>query len=301
MSNTQTRESDGGVAATIDPCADGIRAHACIKHIPQWPDNGPRMEALRRDLQATGLCQPVQMTAKHEIVDADSRERWRAARMLQMACIPVAIVPEEQVFSASISALVHRRHHTKSALAYLVWPMLKTALEESRFRRHENIKKGQCFPDSALSALSGNAEELAEHYGIARHFIFDAKKVHELFAKDHAYKAQMEPRLLAEPIGGEHEQHRPVGLGAVIAGYAGKRNEDGIAKKGQLELFTGGFETLFKRFMYWTGFDPSARRKALEKIRADMDKLPPEQCDDLADMLRTIAKEASQRGKETAK
>jgi hypothetical protein len=252
------------------------------------------MEALRRELQATGLCQPVQMTAKQEIVDADSRERWRAARMLQMTCIPVALVPEEQAYSASLNALVHRRHLTKSAIAYLAFPMLKPALDEARHHALEMLKKGNVSPSRTECATAKSIEEIAQRMDVCERFVQEARRVHDLFAKDPAFKAQMEPRLLAEPIGGEHEQHRPVGLGAIIAGYAG-RNGDGIAKKGQLELFTGGFETLFKRFMYWTGFDPSARRKVMEKIRADMDKLPPEQCEELADMLRTIAREASQR------
>ncbi|MBK8255608.1 MAG: hypothetical protein IPK82_23460 [Polyangiaceae bacterium] len=48
----------------------------------------------------------------------------------------------------------------------------------------------------------------------------------------------MEPRLLCEPMGGEHEANRPVGLGAIIAGYEGKKNEDKArVDAAQLDLF----------------------------------------------------------------
>jgi len=223
---------------TLDPCADGLRPHACLRHIPEWPDNGPRQTALRREMEASGLCQPIQITEKHEIVDPDSRERWRAARSLQLPGIPVAIVPQEQVSTAYLNALVQRRHLTKSAIAYLAFPQLQNALDEARDRRFKMLEKAN-DSRSELSSLPKNIEELAEAIGINRHFIFDAKKVHALFAKDPAFKAQMEPRLLAEPIGGEHEQNRPIGLGAVIAGFEGKKLEDQPRPDRQLDLFVG--------------------------------------------------------------
>lgn len=294
MNPTTDQRTDHG-PRTIDPCADGIRPHQCIKHIPLWPDNGPRMEALRGELQASGLCQPVQMTAKHEIVDADSRERWRAARMLQLDSIPIAIVPEDQATSACANALAHRRHLTKSAIAYLLFPLVERLLDEARHRALEMLKKGNDFPSGAPCRTGNSREDICHRLGVGDTLLKEARRVHELFAKDPSFKAQMEPRILAEPIGGEHEQHRPVGLGSVIAGYAG-RNENGIEKKGQLELFTGGFGTFVKRFLYWTGFDPAARRAALQQMRKDLDALPPEQQEELAELFRTIAREASARG-----
>lgn len=212
--------------SSIDPCLDGIRPHACLKHIPLWPDNGPRMMALRTELQTHGQCPPVQMTAKHEIVDADSRERWRAAKMLQLASIPVAIVPEELAVTVCLAVLFHRRHQTKSALAYLAFPMLAIALDEARSFALEMLKKGNVSPSGARRPTAKSREEIAENLGISETTLKEARRVHEIFAHDPGYKAQMEPRLLAEPVGGEHEQHRPVGLGAIIAGFAGKKNED---------------------------------------------------------------------------
>lgn len=276
---------------TIDPCADGIRPHHCINHIAPWPDNSPRMEALRRELMTTGLCAPVAMTARHEITDPDSRERWRAARMLQLPSIPVCIIPPEQVATACLSALIHRRHQTKSALAYLAFPLLETALDEARHRQHQMLKKGNVSPSSAQATTGKTVEEIADSYGIARTVLFDAKKVHAIFAKDPIFRAQMEPRLLAEPIGGEHEQNRPVGLGAIIAGYEGKKNEDRArVDAAQLDLFGRAVKAFCIRAPQIT--DSAAAR---EIVRAQLDQITdPEELDRIVTTAALVVSEGRQ-------
>jgi len=258
----------------IDPCLDGIRPHACIKHIPQWPDNSPRMENLRRDIQSSGFCAPVLMTPKHEIVDPDSRERWRAARALQLACIPIATVPDGQVITAMLHALGQRRHLTKSAIAYLAFPVVKIALDEAQRHAAENLRKGQCSPSGTPCRTAKSIEEIADNIGISATLLKEARRVHEIFDRDPSFKAQMEPRLLAEPIGGEHESNRPVGLGAIIAGYAGKANEDKArSDRSQLELFTDAM----KRFCIRAPqVDEAAARKIVHHQFASMS---PEEID----------------------
>lgn len=277
----------------IDPCLDGIRPHACLKHIPLWPDNGPRMMALRTEHQTTGLCPPIQLTAKHEIVDADSRERWRAAKMLQLPSIPVAIVPEELAELVSISTLVHRRHLTKSAIAYLVFPRLTLALEQARAQAHEKLRKLPISPVGAAAPTVKTVQEIAAGYGIEKTLLQEARRVHEIFAHDLAYKAQMEPRLLAEPIGGEHEQTRPVGLGAIIAGYAGKQNEDKPrADRGQLELFSQGFKAFCLRAPL-----PAHEAQARQVIEDQLEKLSDTEVENVQRTAALIVSVAKHLGK----
>lgn len=281
----------------IDPCLDGIRVHACIRHIPQWPDNSPRMESLRREMQATGIVQPVQMTAKLELVDADSRERWRAAKALQLARIPVVIVEEEQIVSASLNALVHRRHLTKSALAYLAFPMLKTALEEAQARARENLKNSNVSPSGGGRRTAKSVDEIADGLGISATTLKEARRVHEIFAKDPAFKAQMETRILVEPIGGEHEQNRPVGLGAVIAGYAGKANEDKARNdRSQLQLFSAAVKTFCLRAARID--DMTAARK---EVAVQLDGKSPEELEAIEANAALIANVANKMAKGAAK
>lgn len=275
---------------TIDPCLDGIRPHACVKHIPQWPDNSPRMEALRRELQATGIVQPILMTTKHEIVDADSRERWRAAKALQLDRMPIMLVAEEQIVSASLNALVHRRHLTKSALAYLAFPMLKTALEEAQARAREMLKNANVSSSGAERRTAKSVVEIAANLGVCETTLKQARRVHEIFAKDANYKAQMEPRILVEPIGGEHEKNQPVGLGAVVAGYGGKANEDKARNdRNQLELFSQAVKTFCIRAPQIA--DEAAARKV---VRAQLENLS---ADELENVQRTAAIVVGEAGK----
>jgi hypothetical protein len=281
----------------IDPCLDGLRPHACIRHIPLWPDNSPRMETLRHEMQRTGFCAPVLMTSKHEIIDPDSRERWRAAKALQLDCIPTAIVPEAQVTTALLHALAQRRHLTKSAIAYLAFPALKTALDEAQTRAVEMLKKANVSPSAPLAPTVKSMDDIADQIGVGRDLLKEARRVHEIFTKDPAFKAQMEPRLLAEPIGGEHEQHRPVGLGAIIAGYAGKANEDKArADRSQLELFSAGLKTFILRAPL-AAHESQARAVIAEQL----EKLTPEELDNAARTAALIVSEAKAITKHAAK
>jgi hypothetical protein len=283
----------------IDPCLDGIRAHACIKHIPQWPDNSPRMEALRHEMQRTGYCPPVVLTAKHEIVDPDSRERWRAAKALQLDRIPVQIIPEDQADTVLLSVIMQRRHLTKSALAYLAFPRLAFALEEARTHAREMLKKGNVSPsDGGVGrAAPKTIEEIAAGLGISATTLKEARRVHEIFAKDASFKAQMEPRLLVEPIGGEHEQNRPVGLGAIIAGYAGKANEDKTRNdRSQLELFSQGLKTFILRAPL-----PAHEAQARKVIAEQLEKLSPQELDNAQRTAALIVSEAKAIARTAAK
>lgn len=248
------------------------------------------MEALRRELQATGIVQPILMTTKHEIVDADSRERWRAAKALQLDRMPIMLVAEEQIVSASLNALVHRRHLTKSALAYLAFPMLKTALEEAQARAREMLKNANVSSSGAERRTAKSVVEIAANLGVCETTLKQARRVHEIFAKDANYKAQMEPRILVEPIGGEHEKNQPVGLGAVVAGYGGKANEDKARNdRNQLELFSQAVKTFCIRAPQIA--DEAAARKV---VRAQLENLS---ADELENVQRTAAIVVGEAGK----
>lgn len=262
----QEQTHDNGITR-LDPCEPGIRAHACIKHIPAWGTDDPRMEALRAAMQEGATVPALLMTARREIVCIDSLNRWRAAMALQLDTVPVQFVADDQVATTAL-ALLHRRHFTKSALAYLCYPLMERAHNEARQRRLENLRnwqKGQCLPESARSALSRNtAEDFAEFIGIGRRLFALAAYVHKEFAspvkydiqiqggrhdgaiREQTLKEHFEPRILAEMYGDEHEQHRPMGLGAVARGIGSLKSEAVANQKRpeQLDLFTNAVDRL---------------------------------------------------------
>lgn len=202
----------------IDP-AD-LQVHPLAKNLPQWADDDSRFEALVEDIRARGIDQPLIITPEKQILDG--RHRWRSAKRLQLAQVPVCVQGNGDIAGVIIGTLLQRRHFSRSALAYLAYPLFKSAHEEAIRKEGQNLKKGL---NSPLPTQCETAADLAEQIGVSRALFDQAAQVHKLFAKDPAYKALMEPRILAPFTGGEHEDKRPTGLGAVLAGYAGQGNK----------------------------------------------------------------------------
>lgn len=261
----------------------GLKPHDLIAHIPRWEDEDPRALALRRYLMSGGDFEPLKITQGREIIDPDSRERWRAARQLQMATVPVTIVAEEDVEFVAIGTLVNRWHLTKSALAYLVYPMLKPAFEASRNKRLENLKNTNVSRKGTQFPFGNTVEEMARSFGVSDKLLKQAKDVHAIFDRDADYKEQMEPRILAEMEGGEHERLLPMGLGAVIAGHAGRDHtlDKNRRDRGKFGLFERDFAIAMKRMACWDDFDEREKAKARQQLRDWMAAVPESAREDL--------------------
>ena len=253
-----------------------LSIHPLAKTMPEWPKDDPRFASLVEDIRDRGIDKPLLIDKENRIVDG--RMLWRAAKQLQLAQVACKIVPDDLIASSIVNSLLQRRHLTKSARVYLVYPLLKPVFEAAKQKRVENLKKGNVSPNAVPYGIRETAQAYAELFGIDRQLFIDAGKVHEYFAKDANFKAQMKPRILAEPIGGEHENKRPMGLGAVIAGWAGRNStlDQARADRQQLDLFTDGLGTLTKRLSYWEKFSKEQRLEAREAIRNTVAAMPTE-------------------------
>jgi hypothetical protein len=204
---------------TRDPAQ--LQPLPALRHLPEIAIDSARFYRLCDDLLACGtLSDPLKITQDNRVIDLDSWDRLKAARQAQLAEVQCLVVSPEEI-CRTLFDILNRRHYTKSALAYTLFPHFKDAHQESRERRAKNLKKGQFSRKSPEETIGDTVSKFAAEIGIARNLYFEASKVHDIFAKDPAYRAQMEPRILAEPQGGEHEDSRPIGLGAVIAGWGG--------------------------------------------------------------------------------
>ena len=275
----------------VSTTTETFRDHRLINWIPGLNKQGPQFLALVDSFTRDGLHEPVKITARHEFADPDSRDRLCAALAAGLPNVPCQIIPDDQVATTFLSTLLLRRHFTKSALAYLAYPALKPAFDEARVRRLEIIQKPNDLR-SALPALDTTVEAYAEKLGISRRLLFEAKSVHEIFARDPEYCALMEPRILGEPIGGEHEEKRPVGLGAVIAGHAGRKNKnEPRVDSHQLDLFRDGWKSLRNRLVYWDNFTDEQKTQAIESAREAFSVMPGELREALLKEARRLAKQ----------
>lgn len=212
----------------------------------------------------------------------------------------------------ALHSMAHFRHLSKSAIAYLAVPLIQSALDAVRLKKLQNLRKNPENADSALSALSEaqTVEELAEELGISRRILFLAQEVRKAFENKKPYtfnvfggakdgenptmtlKEWFEPKLLQAFVGGEHEQHRPMGLGgikagitAVIEGDPNKFNPKN--KPQQMDFFTEMFTRDAQKFIKLPEAKRQAAIQAVEQIAAE---LPPDECEQLAATYKQMAK-----------
>ena len=180
--------------------------HPLLAHIPVWGPAEPEFQALKADIIARGVDNVILLDSALRVVDGRNRRNaCRAAGLL----VPTRIIPDDQVIAAILSALGNRRHLTKGAMAYLLAPLLKPAVEEARTRRAANLAT-----DRPLSGLSGavTVESLADGYGFGRSLLFQALELHEKFKAKPELRTQFEERILTGELG----------LGGAMQAIAGK-------------------------------------------------------------------------------
>jgi len=165
---------------------EDLRWHPLVQALPRWADDAPEMIALRGDIAARGVDQPIivvedEETGEHLVIDG--RHRHRAASLAEIATIPVIVRPESDAVDIVLHTLCDRRHFTKGALAYMSYPVLKVGLHG---------KPGR--PSTKLSTQSTISMEFALlQLGFSRDLYFQAKTLHEAFERRPDLKYRMEP------------------------------------------------------------------------------------------------------------
>lgn len=244
-----------------------LRPHPLKKSLPksaEWQKGGAQFHALVDDIRERGIDHPLLITADNFIVDGELV--WLAAKALQLAEIP-CIVTSADPAGVIISSLLQRRHLTKSGRVYLVYPLLAQAHADAHKRHLARLRTGNAGTFVTPLYKGQTAEDLAESLGVSRVLFAHAAKVHAIFAKDPEYKALMEPKILRDASGSDREEERPVGLGAVVAGYGGQCTKDKAkGDRGQLALFTEVVEDQFNRIRYWSQLADSDRNAVWKTV-----------------------------------
>ena len=302
-----------------DPVSLKGHIHPTLKSIPELSQESEEFIAMAAGVGRLGITEPLKVDAEGRILEDHSRTMLQCALRWQLTSVPVTVIPEPNVPLIIISGLAHRRHLTKAAIAYLATPLMHQAFTIAREKRLKNLAN----LDSALSALSSTkvpastVDDLAEEMGICRRTLFDARKVHELFADKKVYsfnvqggaqdgtvrectlKDWFEPRILRAPIGGEHEQNRPLGLGSVKAGIASVRegNKEAFNPKSasQLELFDSGLNAFVGRAFKLPA--DKMRKQIAAWLDSNAGKFSDEQLDQLEALGETIKSEVKNQRK----
>lgn len=235
----------------LDPSE--LTLHPVARELPELADEDADFIALVDDVRDRGVIHPLAITSKKQILDG--RHRWRAAKRLKLPAVPVIVHDDADAVSIILESLLLRRHYSKSALAFTAYPMLKAAYELALENREAHSVR-----DPFTTASQ------AEKFGISKRFYEYAAKVHDIFAKDHAYRDLLLPEILS----GE------VGLGAVIAGYAGREATHGKPKpkEDKLKLFRRAWTDFKNRQAAWDNFNADQRTEALAAIDETLQGMP---------------------------
>jgi hypothetical protein len=287
---------------------------AGLKRLPELEEGSEEFLALCAGLKRAEFrfIRPILVDEHELVIDDHSRNLLRAALRWQLKEVPVLVCGSGDAALLRIHSLAHVRHLSKSAVAYLAVPDLEPAVQASRMKRLENLRKGQCSPIvSGGDDRDQTTEDLAGELGIKRNLLFEARAVHKAFedkkkycfniaggAKDGAteeltLKEFFEPKLLRSFTGGEHEQYRPMGLGGIIAGItavrAGDRDKFNPKSQGQLNLFENKVNVV-DGWKYWTRLSESERKQHFQNFEDRLELLPEEQRDELGDYFERLAK-----------
>jgi hypothetical protein len=298
--------------------------HPALKLIPELANDSDEFLSLAAAVKKCGFIRPILVDGEGRIVDDHSRSLWRAAQRWQLTTVPVKVVPTEEASLALIHSLKDVRHMTKSAIAYLALPIMENEVKASLARHREKLAKGQYIAVVAGGDNSGippapTLDKLAEDLGICRDLLYRSRTVHTEFESKTIYtfdvvggpadgsvkqctlKEYFEPRILQSPAGGEHEQNRPMGLGAVISAIAGIRatkDQKRPDSRGQLELALDGFGTLATRLFKLP--DGAMTKSIANWFDKHAENLSDEQLDQMEELGETIRAQAKQLRKNKA-
>jgi hypothetical protein len=266
---------------TRDP--QTLHPHPAIKAMPRWAKGSEEWRAFVDDIRENGITHPVLVT--HDGVVIDGWTRITAARDLQLATVPVREVAADEAVQIIVREMCLRRNLTKGQRAYLAWPMFKALHAELQARHIESLKAGKIstlsptFADSiGKGPASRHDDALGARIGVSGDLLSQARQLHAIFdgtlrklpthdiTEPHDdLKRYWEPRIL--------DLDKPIGLGAAIAGIAGKEategREKGVSPLTQLSLFDQGLGALKTVFATerWEKTPERVREQALTDFR----------------------------------
>lgn len=255
----QTNEANTNAGGTVPPVIgrlpDGtpirLRVHPEVLASPGYTGL-PEFETLCMSVAEIGVIDALLVHCTGEL-DVDGtgaewadvvagRHRFLAAELaIQNGLSPVIPCTETTTPVRTLikRTLLDRWHLTKGARAYVVWPLIAGEVEENKERVKGNLKKGRTRLPTEL-AVGKTIAQHAQENGFSDELLNQARQLHEVFATRKDLREEFEPGILSGDTG----------LGAALAGIAGKTSTEGKARKDapHVTLLGRAFKDLRNRF-----------------------------------------------------
>jgi hypothetical protein len=262
----------------VDPSSLSI--HPLLRQMPA-PDS-ELLTSLANDIAERGIDDALIVDEKNRVMGG--RLRLKAALAIELPEVPIVRRSSADAATIIVQSLLQRRHHSKSALAYLAFPFFAPMLDEARARRIRILQSGGKVEHSTQNVLCCRAEDLARQAGVSRALFFQAAEVHKLFKKNAQWKEQFEPKILSGELS----------LGYAINGIAGQASTAGKSRGEvhQLELFGRTVSTLRIRFSKWDQI-PAKNRTFIANEFADAIAEAPDEIQER--ILATLKKQKASK------
>ena len=178
-----------------------LAIHPLAESLPMLDETDEKFLTMVADIGARGIDEPLKVDnfgGKYRVMDG--RHRRAAAIAAELETVPCVVRSSGDAIQIIVGSLFARRHFTKSAQAYLAFPLLDTLLTENREKRVLNLKRGNSLTNSRkpdVPAIGSNRVDIARGLGFSHDVLDQAKKTYDFFAKHPEFKAEFEPQILS--------------------------------------------------------------------------------------------------------
>lgn len=259
-----------------------LRPHEALDHLWSLPDEDERFHRIVESVEQSGIIEPLKITPDHRI--ADGRHRWRAARKIGMETVPCEIIDERRVAEIAMETRMARRHlMSRGQLAFEMYPLFARRHMELRDLQAAHLSRSPEAPRTERVPV-GSVEDLAQQIGVGRELFKQAARLHQLFAARPELRTEWEPKIMRE--------EEPIGLGAALAGIAGKEATLGVTpvqvhRNSSLHRWGTSWGVLAKETKAWKRWTAEERSLASTVVLDTIQVLPDEVLDVMTEALRT--------------
>jgi len=263
-----------------------LTIHPAIAGMPRLSQDDPRYMAMKATWAETGFIPPICVTAAGQIVDG--RHRYWFARDMAMSKIPVVEISSSEVASIVLSGICGKNHTTKGQRAYLAVPFMQNAFEEVQIRRLSTLQSGGKQKFGHLP----DADVLSDRLGLGRELLNQARRLHAAFEKQPVLRTEFEPKILAA--------EDPIGLGAALAGIAGRNatheKQRGPTIKSALYNWGVAWKNVASAASKgWSRWTDEEKQEATRAVVGEITKLPDEALEKTAEAARAELKARKQK------
>lgn len=257
-----------------------LKDHPILSMMPRIPEALPESQAFMDDIRANGIRVPLLVSADGRLIDG--RRRRDAAIALGMEHVPV--FEDGEPVMVLLSSLTQRRHLTKGELAYVAYPLLVPAVEVARERRMRNLKNADSSKVHSVDDRELTAEGMAKKLGFGRSLFFQAQHLHTVIADDASLRPLIEEQVFVVKNG----------LGAIIAGLAGRRATKGEPRGEQIFFdftrVTNAASTFAQRWSKTELYEDAYLERTRETLTECLGAMPDEALEELGRAVNKLRK-----------